>query len=53
MQDLKDVLTLLAEGAIKPELTEVAFEEIPETIKRLAEGTVTGRVWSDPSKAIS
>ncbi|KAL5584306.1 hypothetical protein FOVSG1_013695 [Fusarium oxysporum f. sp. vasinfectum] len=53
MQDLKDVLTLLAEGAIKPELTEVAFEEIPETIKRLAEGTVTGRVWTDPSKAIS
>ncbi|SCO78320.1 ADH2-Alcohol dehydrogenase II [Fusarium oxysporum] len=53
MQDLKDVLTLLAEGAIKPELTEVAFEEIPETIKRLAKGTVTGRVWTDPSKAIS
>ncbi|EXA44053.1 hypothetical protein FOVG_05558 [Fusarium oxysporum f. sp. pisi HDV247] len=53
MQDLKDVLTLLAEDAIKPELTEVAFEEIPETIKRLAEGTVTGRVWMDPSKAIS
>ncbi|WKT45243.1 Polyketide synthase, enoylreductase domain [Fusarium oxysporum f. sp. vasinfectum] len=53
MQDLKDVLTLLAEGAIKPELTEVAFEEIPKTIKRLAEGTVTGRVWTDPSKAMS
>ncbi|KAI7769547.1 hypothetical protein LZL87_003037 [Fusarium oxysporum] len=53
MQDLKDVLTLLAEGAIKPELTEVSFEEIPETIKRLAEGTVTGRVWTDPSKSIN
>ncbi|PNP78615.1 hypothetical protein FNYG_07961 [Fusarium nygamai] len=52
MQDLKDVLALLAEGKIKPELTEVAFEEIPETIKRLTGGTVTGRVWTDPSKAL-
>ncbi|KAG4287295.1 hypothetical protein FPRO06_04947 [Fusarium proliferatum] len=51
MQDLKDVLGLLARGAIKPEITEVAFEEIPETIKRLAEGAVAGRVWTDPSKA--
>ncbi|KAH7255152.1 chaperonin 10-like protein [Fusarium redolens] len=53
MQDLKDVLTLLAEGAIKPELTEVAFEDISHTIKQLAEGTVTGRVWTDPNKAIN
>ncbi|KAF5626781.1 alcohol dehydrogenase like domain protein [Fusarium tjaetaba] len=52
MQDLKDVLALLAEGKIKPELTEVAFEEIPETIKQLAEGTVAGRVWTDPSKTL-
>ncbi|KAF5979490.1 alcohol dehydrogenase like domain-containing protein [Fusarium coicis] len=52
MQDLKDVLRLLAEGAVEPELTEVAFEEIPETLKQLAEGTVTGRVWTDPSKAL-
>ncbi|KAI1040017.1 hypothetical protein LB505_005999 [Fusarium chuoi] len=52
MQDLKVVLGLLARGAIKSELTEVAFEEIPETIKRLEEGTVAGRVWTDPSKAV-
>ncbi|KAF5582105.1 alcohol dehydrogenase like domain-containing protein [Fusarium pseudocircinatum] len=52
MQDLKDVLALIAEGSINPELTEVAFEEIPETIKQLAEGTVAGRVWTDPSKIL-
>ncbi|KAG9503421.1 hypothetical protein J7337_006266 [Fusarium musae] len=52
MQDLKDVLALIAEGSIKPELTEVAFEEIPDTIKQLAEGTVAGRVWTDPSKTL-
>ncbi|KAG5768595.1 hypothetical protein H9Q69_007499 [Fusarium xylarioides] len=44
MQDLKDVLTLIAEGSIKPELTRVNFQEIPDTIKGLAEGTVAGRV---------
>jgi propanol-preferring alcohol dehydrogenase len=33
MQDLKDVLGLLADGAVEPELTEVAFEEIPEILK--------------------
>ncbi|KAF4958921.1 hypothetical protein FGADI_2000 [Fusarium gaditjirri] len=50
MQDLKDVLALLSEGAVKTELTEVSFEEIRETLKRLEEGTVSGRVWTDPSK---
>ncbi|KAF5584322.1 3-isopropylmalate dehydrogenase [Fusarium pseudoanthophilum] len=52
MQDLKNVLALLAEGKDKPELTEIAFEEIPETIKQLANGTVAGRDWTDPSKTL-
>nr|RBQ99025.1 hypothetical protein FVER53263_03343 [Fusarium verticillioides] len=52
MRDLKDVLTIIAEGSITPELNEGAFEGIPETIKQLAEGTVAGRVWTDPSKTL-
>lgn len=43
-QDIADVYELMAAGKLKPKLTEISFEEIPEGIERLKAGDVQGRL---------
>ncbi|MDR2378983.1 MAG: zinc-binding dehydrogenase [Bifidobacteriaceae bacterium] len=44
VQDIAAVYELMAAGEIAPEVTEIAFEQIPEGLSRLEAGQVTGRL---------
>lgn len=43
-RDLKEVLDLIAAGAIKPQVEETSLDRLPEVLKRLEAGEVDGRV---------
>jgi propanol-preferring alcohol dehydrogenase len=44
VQDVKDVLDLMAEGKLKPMITEIKPEQIPDGLYDLAAGKVKGRL---------
>lgn len=43
-EDIASVMKWMASGELKPVLTEIDFEEIPEGIKMLQDGTAKGRL---------
>ncbi|MGI6493114.1 MAG: zinc-binding dehydrogenase [Pelotomaculum sp.] len=43
-QDIADVYELMASGDLKPDITEIGFEEIGEGLDRLKKGGVKGRL---------
>ncbi|WOF22835.1 zinc-binding dehydrogenase [Microbacterium betulae] len=42
--DLRGVYEVLATGRLDPAITTIAFDEIPDGLRRLSEGTVVGRL---------
>lgn len=44
VEDLEVVLDLLAKGKLKPLVTTIGFDEVPEGLKRLDRGEVRGRL---------
>ena len=44
MQDLKDVLGLIAKGDIKPRVEEGKLEDFPVVLKALGDGKIKGRI---------
>ncbi|KAB8226344.1 chaperonin 10-like protein [Aspergillus novoparasiticus] len=47
--ELKEVLRLIADGRLSPILEEISFESIPQGLERLAQGKVTGRLFTNPT----
>lgn len=43
-RDLKEVLDLIAAGAVKPQVEEASLDSLPEVLKSLEAGEVDGRV---------
>jgi propanol-preferring alcohol dehydrogenase len=43
-EDIGELYELMANKGLKPVITEIKFDEIPEGIDRLTQGTVTGRL---------
>ena len=44
LQDLKDVLALIAKGDIKPRVEEGKLEDFPVVLKALGDGKIKGRI---------
>lgn len=44
IEDMEGVYELMGTGGVKPEITEITFDEIPQGIKDLEDGKVTGRL---------
>ncbi|KAE8418648.1 chaperonin 10-like protein [Aspergillus pseudocaelatus] len=49
LEELKEVLRLIADGRLSPILEEIPFDSIPQGLERLAQGKVTGRLFTDPT----
>ncbi|KAK6812372.1 Alcohol dehydrogenase GroES-like domain protein [Aspergillus parasiticus SU-1] len=49
LEELKEVLRLIADGRLSPILEEISFESIPQGLERLAQGKVTGRLFTNPT----
>ncbi|KAE8317095.1 chaperonin 10-like protein [Aspergillus transmontanensis] len=49
LEELKEVLRLIADGRLSPILEEIFFESIPQGLERLAQGKVTGRLFTNPT----
>ena len=49
LEELKEVLRLIADGRLSPVLEEIPFDSIPQGLERLAQGNVTGRLFTDPT----
>ena len=47
-QDLVEVYELIASGALRPLIEEVAFDAVPAALERLHRGDVTGRLVANP-----
>lgn len=43
-QDIEEIYELIAAGKVKPKLTKITFDEIPEGIQRLEDRKVVGRL---------
>lgn len=43
-KDIEEMFELFASGKVKPKLTEISFDEIPEGLERLERNEVTGRL---------
>ncbi len=43
-QDIAEIYKLFADGSVKPTVTEIDFDEIPEGIERLERHEVAGRL---------
>ena len=51
--ELEGVLQLVAQGRITQLVTEIPFRDVPAGLEELETGRVDGRLWADPSKALS
>lgn len=49
LEELKEVLRHIADGRLSPILEEISFDSIPQGLERLAQGKVTGRLFTDPT----
>ncbi|WP_440895097.1 zinc-binding dehydrogenase [Amphibacillus sp. Q70] len=49
-QDIIDIYELFASGQVKPKITEITFNEIPEGIQMLEDNKVTGRLVANMEK---
>jgi propanol-preferring alcohol dehydrogenase len=50
LDEVKEVLKLIAEGHLNPLLEEIPFVDIAKGLERLTRGEVVGRLYADPSK---
>ncbi|KAF6817373.1 hypothetical protein CMUS01_12108 [Colletotrichum musicola] len=48
VQEFREVLALLASGSLKPQIEQVAFEDIPRSLEMLGKGEVNGRLYTIP-----
>ncbi|KAF6793440.1 hypothetical protein CSOJ01_13911 [Colletotrichum sojae] len=48
VQEFREVLALLASGSLKPQIEQVAFEDIPHSLEMLGKGEVNGRLYAIP-----
>lgn len=48
IQELREVLKLLASGALKPQIRHIPFDDIPEALEILGKGEVKGRLYTTP-----
>jgi propanol-preferring alcohol dehydrogenase len=51
VEEVREVLELIAEGKIDPLIEEIPFADIPKGLDRLSNGGALGRLYADPSKA--
>lgn len=49
-QDIEEIYQLFASGQVKPKITEITFNEIPEGIQMLEDNKVTGRLVANMEK---
>ncbi|KAE8374512.1 chaperonin 10-like protein [Aspergillus bertholletiae] len=50
LEELTEVLRLIADGRLSPILEQIPFDSIPCGLQRLAQGMVTGRLFTDPTR---
>lgn len=48
IQELREVLELLASGALKPQIQHIPFDDIPKALEKLRKGGVIGRLYTEP-----
>jgi propanol-preferring alcohol dehydrogenase len=48
IQELRDVLEMIASGKLSPQIEEVPFQDVPVNLERLGSGEVTGRLYTIP-----
>ncbi|OLN81937.1 Alcohol dehydrogenase 3 [Colletotrichum chlorophyti] len=48
VQEFREVLELLARGALKPYVEEIPFEDVPKGLEMLGRGEVSGRLYTVP-----
>lgn len=51
MQELREVLRLIAEGVLTPQIEQLPFDEIPKGLERLGTNEVAGRLYAMPNAA--
>lgn len=49
IQELQDVLQLIAKGVLRPQIEELVFNDIPAGLERLLTNQVKGRLYSMPN----
>ncbi|KAH6662419.1 chaperonin 10-like protein [Plectosphaerella plurivora] len=48
IQELREVLDMIAAGQLSPQIEEVPFQDVPASLERLGSGEVTGRLYTTP-----
>lgn len=49
IQELKEVLQLIAKGVLRPQIEQIPFADIPNGLKRLESNEVQGRLYAMPN----